>query len=428
AVAVVAEEALNLPCPVLVVRNARQALADAACFYYGNPSHELPVVGVTGTNGKTTVAHLVRQCIEVEGLTVGVIGTNGMQFAGRNLSTTNTTPDPLRLNGYLREMADRGAGGCVMEVSSHALAQERVRGLRLAAGVFTNLSQDHLDYHGTLADYAKTKARLFSMLQPGATASISLDSKWSQVMLEAVRDQVHTSTFGLHPLARVRGENLRCTLEGTRFELVMPRGRVELLLRLPGRHNVQNALAAASAALSLGVSELGIAAALEGALAVDGRLELVGRQSGVQVFVDYAHTPDALEQVCSTLSAMTRGRLVVVFGCGGDRDRTKRPLMSGAVARFAQIGFMTSDNPRSEDPEEILDDMAKGVNGSASHFYRVVDRAEAIRQAVREARPGDTVLIAGKGHESYQVLRDRVVPFDDREEARVALQTRGSRS
>jgi UDP-N-acetylmuramoyl-L-alanyl-D-glutamate--2,6-diaminopimelate ligase len=219
----------------------------------------------------------------------------------------------------------------------------------------------------------------------------------------------------------VRGENLVCSLEGTRFDLVMPRGRVELILRLPGRHNVQNALAAASISLALGVSELSIAAALERARAVDGRLELVGRKDGVQVFVDYAHTPDALEQVCSTLSTLTRGRLVVVFGCGGDRDRGKRPLMSGTVSRFAEVGYMTSDNPRSEDPESILDDMEGGLTQTDGRFFRVVDRSEAIHRAVRDARPGDTVLIAGKGHESYQILRDSVVPFDDREEARIAL-------
>jgi len=421
AVAIVAEEPLNLPCPVLVVRNARQALADAACHYYSNPSHDLPLVGVTGTNGKTTVTHLVRGCLELEGNEVGVIGTNGLEFAGRQVPTTNTTPDPLRINGYLREMADRGAGAGLMEVSSHALTQSRVRGLRFRVGAFTNLTQDHLDYHGTIEDYAEAKSRLFSMLERDSTACISLDSSWSQMLLETVTAGAEILTFGLHPGAMVRGENLVCTLDGTRFDLVMPRGRVELLLRLPGRHNVQNALAAASISLALGVSELSVAAALDRARSVDGRLELVGRQDDVQVFVDYAHTPDALEQVCSTLASMTRGRLVVVFGCGGDRDRSKRPLMTSAVSRFAEVGFMTSDNPRSEDPEVILDDMERGLIRTRSPFYRVVDRSQAIHQAVLEAQPGDTVLIAGKGHESYQILRDSVVPFDDREEARDAL-------
>ena len=421
AVAVVAEEALDLPCPVLVVEDARKALADTACHYYSNPSHDLPVVGITGTNGKTTVTHLVRGCLELEGELVGVIGTNGLEFAGRQVPTSNTTPDPLRINGYLREMADRDAGAGLMEVSSHALTQSRVRGLQFRVGAFTNLTQDHLDYHGTIEEYAQAKSRLFSMLSANSTACISLDSDWSQMMLEAVAGGAAISTFGLHPEAMVRGENLVCTLDGTRFDLVMPRGRVELLLRLPGRHNVQNALAAASISLALGVSELSIAAALDRARAVDGRLELVGRQNDVQVFVDYAHTPDALEQVCSTLSEMTRGRLVVVFGCGGDRDRTKRPLMTNAVSRFAEVGYMTSDNPRSEDPEIILDDMETGLAAGHPAFHRVVDRAEAIHQAVFEARPGDTVLIAGKGHESCQILRDSIVPFDDRDEARDAL-------
>ena len=426
AIAVVAEEPLNLPCPVIVVANARRALADAACLYYAHPSRELPVVGVTGTNGKTTVTHLIRACVELEGGSAGVVGTNGYEFGGRVVPMTNTTPDPLRVNGYLREMADQHADACLMEVTSHALTQDRVRGLSFRVGVFTNLSQDHLDYHGTLEEYAQAKARLFSMLGPESTACICTDSACAQKMIEACRDDVNIATFGLSSDAWVRAENVMCSLEGTRFDLVMPRGSVELLLRLPGRHNVQNALAAATASLALGASELSVAVALERARAVDGRLELVGIEGGVQVFVDYAHTPDALEQVCSTLSSLTKGRLVVVFGCGGDRDRGKRPLMSDAVARFAEVGYMTSDNPRSEDPDVILDDMERGLDGRGSSFFRVVDRAEAIQRAVVDARAGDTVLIAGKGHESYQILRDSVVPFDDREEVRDALRDKAA--
>jgi UDP-N-acetylmuramoyl-L-alanyl-D-glutamate--2,6-diaminopimelate ligase len=428
AVAIVAEEPLNVPCPVLVVKNARRALADAACLYYGSPSQDLSVVGITGTNGKTTVAHLIRSCLELEGESAGIIGTNGYEFGGRTVPGTNTTPDPLRVHGYLREMADRGARACVMEVSSHALVQDRVRGVDFAVGIFTNLTPEHLDYHGTIEEYAKAKSELFRTLGDRSTACICLDSPMAQMMIEACSDEVFLATFGLHAGARIRAENLVCKLEGTRFDLVMPRGRVELMLRLPGRHNVQNALAAATAALSLGVSELSIAAALERCRSVDGRLELVGRGDDVQVFVDYAHTPDALEQVCSTLASLTAGRLVVVFGCGGDRDRSKRPLMSDAVARFAGVGFMTSDNPRSEDPDSILDDMEQGLNGDAGRFFRVVDRREAIRRAVETARPGDTVLIAGKGHESYQILRDSVIPFDDREEARLALAAKAGRA
>ncbi len=421
AVAVVAEQALNLPCPVLVVADARKALADAAALYYGHPSKSLPVVGVTGTNGKTTVSYLIRNCVELEDKQVGVIGTNGWDFAGRKVPTTNTTPDPLRIQGYLRDMQDRQAQACVMEVSSHALVQERVRAVDYQVGVFLNLTQDHLDYHGTLDAYTEAKAKLFAGLRAGATACLSADSDASQRMAEKLAPGVKVRYFGLDGEVEVRAENLRCSLEGTQFDLVMPRGRVAMMLRLPGLHNVQNALAAASASLALGVSELSIATALEAARPVDGRLQLVGHKEGVRLYVDYAHTPDALAKVCSALWGLTDGRLIVVFGCGGDRDKGKRPLMAKAVAENADLGIMTSDNPRSEDPEAIIDDMEAGMQPARAEFFRIADRAQAICRAVNTARPGDTVLVAGKGHESYQVLRDSVVPFDDRQVSLEAL-------
>ena len=240
-------------------------------------------------------------------------------------------------------------------------------------------------------------------------------------MLEALDSSVTPHSFGINPDADVRAENLSCSLEGTRFELVMPRGRVDIWLRLPGQHNVQNALAAASAALAMGVSELTIASALEEERPVRGRLELVGYRGGVRCFVDYAHTPDALDNVCSTLRRLTPGRLVVVFGCGGDRDKSKRPQMAESVARYADAAILTSDNPRSEDPEGILDDIEGGLAGTRMRYARIVDREEAIQCAIHEAGPNDTVLIAGKGHETYQIFRDSVVPFDDRQVAREAL-------
>jgi UDP-N-acetylmuramoyl-L-alanyl-D-glutamate--2,6-diaminopimelate ligase len=427
AVAVVGENDMNVPCPVLVVPNARVALADVAASYYGHPSRALDVVGVTGTNGKTTVTHLIRACLEADRRPTGVIGTIGVEYAGRRLPTHNTTPDPVRLNGHLREMVDRKVAACAIEVSSHALSQERVRGIDFKAGVFLNLSQDHLDYHQDMRQYARAKARLFAQLKPGANACIALDAAAANVMREAVPAGVRLHTFGLHKGSDVRAVNLSCSLEGTRFELVMPNGRVDLWLRLPGEHNVRNALAAASAALALGVSELTIAAALESTTPPRGRLELVGYRGGVRAFVDYAHTPDALDKVCGTLRRLGGGRLIVVFGCGGDRDRGKRPLMARAVVAHADIAVMTSDNPRSEDPEAILDEMARGLealdaDAGRAAIYRVVDRLEAIRLAVHEARPGDTVLIAGKGHETYQVLGDSVVPFDDAVAVREALE------
>ncbi len=425
ACAVVAERPLELPCPVLVVRNGRRALADAAAMYYDHPSGRMPVVGITGTNGKTTVAHLVRGCLEATGRQVGLIGTNGYQFGGRILPLSNTTPDPLRVHGYLREMADRQAGACVMEVSSHALTQDRVRGVEFRVGVFLNLTQDHLDYHHTLERYAQAKAGLFRSMYPGSVACLNVDSEVSEVMREALGPGVQVSTFGIENDAEVRAEDLVCTLEGTRFVLCMPNGRVDLMLRLPGRHNVQNAVAATSACLALSVSELTIATALEQARPVPGRLEQVDAGGESRVFVDYAHTPDALEQVCSTLKKLTTGRLLVVFGCGGDRDPTKRPLMTRSVGRHADVAYMTSDNPRSEDPEAILADMRMGIADSRCSFYQVVDRTTAIQRAVLQAEAGDTVVIAGKGHESYQIMRDSVVPFDDRLVAREALSMRG---
>ncbi len=428
AVAIVAEEALPLPVPVLVVDNARAALADAARYYYRNPSRAISVVGVTGTNGKTTVSHLIRTCLQADRRQVGLLGTIAYEFGGRRIPAANTTPDPVRIHGYLREMADRFASACVMEVSSHSLDQDRVRGVRFASALFTNLTQDHLDYHGSMANYRAAKARLFASLEPGSTAVLNRDDPAAEAMAEVLPAGVRVLWYGFAPTADVRAENIELGPDGTRFTMVMPHGAVELFLRLVGEHNVHNALGAAAAALSLGASELTVASALEDARPVPGRLEQVlaptGGSNPVRVFVDYAHTPDALHKVGATLAEVCEGRLHVVFGCGGDRDRTKRAPMAAAVARHAQRAYLTTDNPRSEDPESILADMEPGFAGATCEHVRILDRAEAIRAAIGAAEPGDTVLIAGKGHETYQIFKDSVVPFDDRLEAARALAAR----
>ncbi|GAB4149575.1 MAG: UDP-N-acetylmuramoyl-L-alanyl-D-glutamate--2,6-diaminopimelate ligase [Planctomycetota bacterium] len=430
ACAVVSEEPLPLPCPVLVVKNVRAALADAARFYYRDPSRAVSVVGITGTNGKTTVAHLLRSCLQADHRKVGMLGTIAYEFGGRRIMASNTTPDPVRIHGYLREMADDFTSVCVMEVSSHSLDQDRVRGVRFASGIFTNLTQDHLDYHRDMASYAAAKARLFEQLAPGTTAILNRDDPASIRMAERLAPGVRLLWFGLDPSADVRAEHVDLGPDGTRFRLVMPHGSVELFLQLIGLHNVQNALAAAAGALALGTSELTLASALEDARPVAGRLErvsspLAGAREDVRVFVDYAHTPDALEKVCSTLRDLGTGRLFVVFGCGGDRDPTKRAPMARAVARYADGAFLTSDNPRSEDPEAILSDVEGGIRGTNVDYWRIADRGEAIRAAIARAEAGDTVLIAGKGHETYQLLKDSVLPFDDRHEAARALAARG---
>ncbi|MEQ1631322.1 MAG: UDP-N-acetylmuramoyl-L-alanyl-D-glutamate--2,6-diaminopimelate ligase [Planctomycetota bacterium] len=425
AAAIVAEEPLPVSVPMLLVDNARAALADAAQFYYRDPSKAVSVIGITGTNGKTTTAHLIRGCLQADRRQVGLLGTIAYEFGGRRIPAPNTTPDPIRIQGYLREMADRYISACVMEVSSHSLDQERVRGVRFAAGVFTNLTQDHLDYHGDMRSYAKAKARLFAQLGSGSVAVLNHDDPASAIMADSLGSGTRVLTYGLSPDADVRAEQLQPGPDGTRLLMVMPNGRVELFLRLVGLHNVYNALSAAASSLAMGASELTVASALEDARPVTGRLELVEaplqRPGRVRVFVDYAHTPDALDKVCSTLRGLAEGRLLVVFGCGGDRDRTKRAPMAAAVARHAHAAYLTSDNPRSEDPDTILDEMEVGLTGTEAASYRIVDRAEAIRRAVAEAQPGDTVLIAGKGHETYQVMKDCVVPFDDRLEASRAL-------
>lgn len=467
AVAVVAEEPMSLSVPVLVVNNAREALADAARFYYRDPSKALSVIGVTGTNGKTTVGHLIRACLQADRRQVGLIGTIAYEFGGRRIPAANTTPDPVRIHGYLREMADRFASACVMEVSSHSLDQDRVRGVQFAVGVFTNLSQDHLDYHGDMSTYRAAKARLFRALGPGSTAVLNRDDPASFAMADELHTGVQILWYGMSPDADIRAEDVQPGPDGTRLKIVMPNGAVELFLPIVGQHNVENALAAAAAALALGASELTVASALEDARAVPGRLELVeapgrlgiGMRSGggiderqrgsdavvsgrvggggasvlrggrVRTFVDYAHTPDALDKVCETLASVCEGDLHVVFGCGGDRDRGKRAPMARAVAQHARFAYLTSDNPRSEDPASIIADMVGGLgeaeqSGAACDAFEVVDRADAIRLAVRQAKPGDTVLIAGKGHETYQVFKDSVVPFDDRLEASRALAAR----
>ncbi len=421
AVAVVAARPLPLAVPVLIVDDVRAAMADVAAMFYRHPSRTLPVVGVTGTNGKTTTSHLIRGCLEAARWKVGSLGTIAYEFDGRCLPATNTTPDAIRFQGYLREMSDRCLDACVAEVSSHALSQERVRATSFRAAVFLNLTQDHLDFHGSMVAYGKAKARLFEMLLPGSSACINLDDRAGRAMIDATPPTVDLITFGCDRDAVVRADNLRCTLQGTRFVLTLPHGNVDIHLPLPGAHNVQNALAAAAASVALGISELTIAQALESAQPVRGRLQRVAPNHLVRVFVDYAHTPDALEKVCATLAGLGGGRLRVVFGCGGDRDATKRPLMAKAVSRFAQVAYLTSDNPRSESPERILDDVEAGFTNVACAYYRIADRERAIHQAVADAAPGDVVLIAGKGHETYQLLRDSVVPFDDAQVASEAL-------
>jgi len=421
--------------PEVRVKSARRALAILAGEETDHPSHDLLVVGVTGTNGKTTTTHLIRAALQERGERVGLIGTVGYDLEGDREAAAHTTPEAPELARLFRRWSDRGASGVVMEVSSHALAQDRTYGIAFDVGVFTNLTQDHLDFHGTMEAYRDAKARLFRAETRGdrtktMTGVLNMEDEAGRW----IRERADGPTIGyggegaVGPgdvgAAEVVAEEARLGPAGTRLRIRYPRGSVSVALKLRGRFNVANALAAFAAAYAAGTPPEAIARGLESVASVPGRLEPVDAGQPFQVLVDYAHTPDALERALEAVRAFGPHRILCVFGCGGDRDRGKRPLMGAAAARLADRVFITSDNPRSEDPEAIVREIEAGAHGTAS-VATILDRAEAIRAAVDEAQAGDALIIAGKGHETYQILSTGTIPFDDRTAAREALRARG---
>jgi UDP-N-acetylmuramoyl-L-alanyl-D-glutamate--2,6-diaminopimelate ligase len=428
--AVVETAVLSEGLPQIRVADSRRALALLAAIETGHPSRELTMVGVTGTNGKTTTAHLIRAALAARGDRVGVLGTVGNSFEGEETPAPHTTPEAPDLLRTLRRWRDRGATAVSMEVSSHALALDRTYGVAFDAGVFTNLTQDHLDFHGTLDAYRGAKARLFRSESRGDstktfTGVLNLDDPAGIWIRE--RCDGPTLGFGTSREADVAAEDVRLGRTGTRLRIRSPHGQQSVALRLRGAFNVMNALAAFAAGIALGIPPQAIAAGLETVRSVPGRLEPVDQGQPFQVLVDYAHTPDALTRALDAVRAMEPRRVLCLFGCGGDRDRGKRPLMGAAAVRGADLVFLTSDNPRSEDPESILAAVLAGTGG-ASHVRSIVDRAEAIRAAVDACEEGDALLIAGKGHETYQILGSRTIDFDDRLVARAALEARGFRA
>ena len=416
--ALVVDHELALGVPQIVVTDVRRAMGPLAAAFWGHPSHDVDVVGVTGTSGKTTVTHLLRPVLEASGYTsCAVIGT---------LSGARTTPEATDLQALLAEVRDAGAAGpgraaVAMEVSSHGLALHRVDGTRFAVTVFTNLSQDHLDFHHTMDAYFAAKAALFTPAF-GSRAVVCRDDAWGRRLLERLEaepDVVTTSYSGAD------AEGLELSPAGASFGW---RGE-PVTLRMAGRHNVTNAVAAAAAAEALGIGPEAVARGLSAAAPVPGRFEAVGAGEPFGVIVDYAHKPDALDKALRAARELVRdgGRLVAVFGCGGDRDAAKRPLMGEVAARLADAVILTSDNPRSEDPETIIDEIRAGVpmcSDGLAYVTVEVDRRRAIDRAIAEAHPGDVVIIAGKGHETTQIVGDTARPFDDREVARAALAER----
>jgi UDP-N-acetylmuramoyl-L-alanyl-D-glutamate--2,6-diaminopimelate ligase len=420
------EPVADLPVAQVLVPSVRVSLARLAGAFYGHPSRQLALVGITGTNGKTTTSYLVEALLRARGVATGVIGTIQYALGDETRPANQTTPEALDLQAMLAHMRDRGVRGVAMEVSSHALALARAEGLAFDVAVFTNLTQDHLDFHGTLERYRLAKRRLFELLaespKPTRTAVVNADDPAGTSMVHGL--DVDVLTFGLGAGARVRAVEHQSSIDGVRMTVETPRGRLALTSPLIGEHNVMNLLGAVATGLGLGLEPPAIARALGAVGTVPGRFEQVRAGQPFLVVVDYAHTPDALERVLTTARKLTRRRLAVVFGCGGDRDRGKRPIMGEIAARLCDQVWVTSDNPRSERPEAIIDEIVVGVHraGAApSRFAAEPDRGRAIAAALAWAEAGDTVVIAGKGHETYQIVGADTLPFDDREVARQIL-------
>jgi UDP-N-acetylmuramoyl-L-alanyl-D-glutamate--2,6-diaminopimelate ligase len=419
AVALVVQRQLDLPVPQLLVRSARAAMAATAAAFYGDPTAALDIVGVTGTNGKTTTAFLARELLEAGGRQTGLLGTVKSVVAGVEHEVQRTTPEAIDLQRTFKEMADGGDLACAMEVSSHALALHRADAIHFAIGIFTNLTQDHLDFHPTMEDYFQAKRLLFVAGdgRPGAAAAvINIDDPYGARLAEELTDP---TTFALHADATYRAHDVHTGLHGTHFAVETPDGPLEIRSPLRGEFNVYNAVGALAAARLLGVPAGTCVAALANAGQVPGRFETVDEGQPFAVLVDYAHTPDSLENVLRAARGLTESRLRVVFGCGGDRDRGKRPLMGEIARRLADDVIVTSDNPRSEDPDAIIAEVLEGSGHDVAHDP---DREAAIARALSEAQPGDVVVIAGKGHEQGQEFADgHKIPFDDVAVARAIL-------
>jgi UDP-N-acetylmuramoyl-L-alanyl-D-glutamate--2,6-diaminopimelate ligase len=428
---------------VVEVADARLAMSLMAAAFYGQPTAAIPVVGITGTNGKTTTTYLIEGIMERGGFPPAVLGTISYRFGETDIPAPNTTPESVDLQRTLRELVDGGARGVVMEVSSHSLEQRRADGCHFDVAVFSNLTRDHLDYHKDMESYFESKLRLFTDLltpttgKPVRHAVVNVDDPHGPKIVE--RAAAPVLTYSVSGKADISVAEIDFSVHGIRCRLMTPRGELSLVSDLLGRFNLYNILSAVGAGLALGLSDEAIRAGIEGHKKVPGRLERVANDKGITVLVDYAHTGDALENVLSTVSELKTNRIITVFGCGGDRDKGKRPVMGEIAARYSDLAIITSDNPRTEDPQAILDDVRAGVLPLAlkeyaagelaqgfgeKGFAAIESRREAVRAAILAARPGDIVLLAGKGHEDYQIVGTEKFHFDDREEAAAALALR----
>jgi UDP-N-acetylmuramyl-tripeptide synthetase len=440
AIAVVTQKEVKSKTTSIRVADTRQALADMAACFFGNPSEQLTVIGITGTNGKTTTAYLVESILQQAGYKVGVIGTINYRYGGRLFDNPVTTPESLDLQRILADMLRAGISHVVMEASSHAIDLYRIRSCWFDIAVFINLSQDHLDFHGDMPSYWTSKKRLFTeYLVEGpksghAKAVINCNSQNGSELVEILKVPVIKTGSG--PDNDVYAQNAQCDQNGISGAIAAPGGKFNFISRLVGRHNLENILCAVGVGSALNLPVTGLKSGIEAVSVIPGRLEHIENSAGRFVYVDYAHTPDALENVIRALGAIRQGKLICVFGCGGDRDTQKRPLMGEIAARLCDLAVVTSDNPRTEEPRAIIDHILKGARKANTRHYQAAalkngfkekgyvveaDRQRAIQLGIAVSGPGDTVLIAGKGHETYQIIGTTTRAFDDREEARKAL-------
>ena len=406
--------------PYVQIGDCRLGLALASRNFFGNPAGEMTLIGITGTSGKTTSSYLVKHLLETAlGAKVGLIGTNGHMIGDEFLHSEFTTPESYELQKLFRRMAESGCTHVVMEVSSHSLVLERVAGVHFDVALYTNLSQDHLDFHRTMEEYAAAKKKIFSMC---SAACVNADDAWADYMCRDADCPI--LSYAVDREAELKAEDVSLSAGGVRFTACLGEERAESSLAIPGLFSVHNALGVMAVGLVLGLSLEDCAAAMRGAKGVKGRLESLPTDGDYSIIIDYSHKPDALENVLKTLRPVTRGRLIVLFGCGGDRDRLKRPIMGAIAADNADLCIVTSDNPRTEDPERIIDEIMEGLRGKSTPVLRISDRAEAIRTAIDKARGGDVVLLAGKGHEDYQIVGREKRHMDEREIVADYLETR----
>ena len=406
------------------VPDTRVALSALSAAYYDYPAQQLDSIGVTGTNGKTTITYMVDAILRKIGQKTGLVGTIQNKIGDEVVPTERTTPESSDLQGLFRRMVDAGAAYAIMEASSHALELKRVQDVRFKVGIFTNLTQDHLDFHVTLENYKLAKSRLFTLLSPDGTGVINIDDAAGDFMVSKCKGKV--LTYGIEKDADIKASEIDVKVNGVSYRLETPVGEERLSLHFTGYFNVYNSLAAIGAGIALGIPLVTIKEALEGLTGVAGRFEQVNIGQDFGIIVDYAHSPDGMENVLKTAKTVSQGRKIVVFGAGGDRDRTKRPMMGEVAAKYGDFLIVTSDNPRTEDPEQILRDVENGIKeyGKPVDYLLLVDRREAIFRAIEEAQPGDLVILLGKGHETYQVLKDKTIHFDDREVAEEAIRSK----